>query len=65
MGAGVQPVVLYDGLLPLLTTIGCFLILAAPVLLVMLLRWLLDLSAWRFGPGFYTIGALGTVTLRA
>lgn len=53
-----------NGLLPLRATIGSFLIVAGPVLLAMLL-WLLDLSEWRPGPGFYTIRALGTVTLRA
>lgn len=53
-----------DGILPLLATVGSFLIMAAPILLVMLLLWLLDLSGWRPGPGFYTIGAVVADVIR-
>jgi hypothetical protein len=37
-------------------TLGVFLALALPLLLVILLLWYLDATGWRPSPGFYTIG---------
>ena len=41
---------------PLLETVWVFLVMAAPILLVILVLWYLDSIGWRAGPGFYTIG---------
>lgn len=41
---------------PLLGTVWVFLVMAAPILLVILVLWYLDSIGWRAGPGFYTIG---------
>lgn len=37
-------------------TVGVFLLLALPLLLVILLLWVLDATGWRASSGFYTIG---------
>lgn len=37
-------------------TVGMFLALALPLLLVILLLWYLDSTGWRPSSGFYTIG---------
>ena len=37
-------------------TVGMFLALAVPLLLVLLLLWYLDYTGWRPSRGFYTIG---------
>lgn len=39
-------------------TLGMFLALAAPLLLVMLVLWYLDSTGWRPESGFYKIGTL-------
>ncbi|MBK7613694.1 MAG: hypothetical protein KA375_08720 [Vitreoscilla sp.] len=39
-----------------LLTVGMFLALALPLLLVVLLLWYLDATGWRPSSGFYTIG---------
>ncbi len=39
-------------------TVGMFLALAAPLLLVVLVLWYLDYIGWRSSSGFYTIGLL-------
>jgi len=39
-------------------TVGMFLALAAPLLLVVLVLWYLDYIGWRASSGFYTIGML-------
>jgi hypothetical protein len=38
-------------------TVGMFLALAVPLLLVVALLWYLDETGWRASSGFYTIGA--------
>ena len=43
-------------LLPLLTSVGAVLVMAAPIVLVILLLWYLASQGWHAGPGFYTIG---------
>lgn len=37
-------------------TVGMFLALAVPLLLVVLILWYLDYTGWRAPSGFYTIG---------
>ena len=37
-------------------TVGMFLALAAPLLLVVLVLWYLDFIGWRSSSGFYTVG---------
>lgn len=37
-------------------TVGMFLTLAVPLLLVVLVLWFLDYTGWRASSGFYTIG---------
>ena len=42
---------------PVLMTLWIFLVLAAPLLIVMMILWYLDSIGWRSGSGFYTIGS--------
>jgi hypothetical protein len=44
------------GVWPILMTVWVFLVLAAPLILVILILWYLDSIGWRSGAGFYTIG---------
>lgn len=39
-------------------TLGMFLALASPLLLIVLILWFLDFIGWRSSSGFYTIGLL-------
>jgi hypothetical protein len=39
-------------------TLGMFLALASPLLLIVLILWFLDYIGWRSSSGFYTIGLL-------
>lgn len=48
---------------PLLMTLGIFLALAAPIIIVILILWYLDSIGWRAGDGFYTIGTAGAQVL--
>lgn len=43
-------------LLPLLTSVWIFLVMAAPILLVIGVLWYLDSIGWQASSGFYTIG---------
>lgn len=43
-------------ILPVLTALSIFLVMAAPLMLVILVLWYLDSIGWRASPGFYTIG---------
>ena len=43
---------------PLFMTAGIFLLMAAPIIVVILILWYLDAIGWRSGSGFYTIGSL-------
>ena len=42
---------------PLFLTIGIFLLMAAPLVIVILILWYLDSIGWRANRGFYTIGS--------
>lgn len=42
---------------PMFLAVWFFVLLAAPLLLVVLLLWYLDSIGWRAGAGFYTIGS--------
>lgn len=44
-----------DDVLPLLTSVGIFLVMAAPILIVILVLWYLDSIGWQASSGFYTI----------
>ena len=45
-----------QGIVQVALTVGMFLALAAPLLLVVLVLWYLDFIGWRSSSGFYTIG---------
>jgi hypothetical protein len=42
---------------PVLMTLWIFLVLAAPLIVVIMILWYLDSIGWRSGSGFYTIGS--------
>lgn len=44
---------------PVLMTLWIFLVLAAPLIIVIMILWYLDSIGWRSGSGFYTIGSAG------
>lgn len=56
--AGVQAFVRFwkQDMVQVFLTMGMFLVLALPLLLVILLLWYLDATGWRPPSGFYTIG---------
>lgn len=41
---------------PLLMTVWIFLVMAAPIIVVILVLWYLDSIGYRASPGFYSIG---------
>lgn len=45
-----------EDILPLLTAISVFVLMAVPLILVIVVLWYLDSTGWRASPGFYTIG---------
>ena len=54
-GRGLVQSLWRNELLPLLTSIGIFLVMAAPMIGVIAVLWYLDSIGWRASPGFYTI----------